>query len=222
MKILFISLFLVLICSCGLRDIRLFNPSTYFPDEKDSSAISALKNDTPENVLENLKTSYNRRDDRLYQELISPDYRFYMSPSFVGAINSGQVLPPDAAYWTAETRTDTGGNSYTTYYKTYDQELQSIRKMFDPAGDAKDINLFFQAFAYDISNPDTVVYNLRNIELTVTLRTPIQTPMGLFSEFTADDKRSIEPTQLTLVKGSDGLWKITKWIDTTIGNYDVY
>lgn len=222
MKALFISLVLVLTFSCGLRDLRLFNPSTYFPDEKDSSAISGLPNNSPENVLENLKTSYNRRDAKLYQELISPDFRFYMSPSFVGAIHSGQVLPPDAAYWTAETRTDTGGNSYTSYYKSYDQELQTIRKMFDPAGDAKDIELFFQAFTYGSPQPDTAVYNLRNILLTVTLREPIQTAIGLISEFTAKDVDSPEPTQLTLVRGADGMWKITLWKDNTVGSEDVF
>jgi hypothetical protein len=201
----------VCVLTCNRRDLNMFNPYTYFPEEikkEEESPAIVLKNDSPENVLENLKTAYNRRRTDIYESLITDDYKFYMSPSFYGAIQQGKVSPPDNAYWESEMDNDT-----LKYYKTHEQELASIRRMFDPVKGAKDIELIFRSSLYMDISSDTVIYKIFNIQLTVTLRDD-PTPL------VAEDNPFLESTKATLVKGSDGLWKISVWIDNTFGSHD--
>lgn len=206
---------LLTVWNCSRRDLGLFSPSTYFPDEKKGEPVVVLENTTPENVLENLKTSYNKRRYDIFLDLIDTSYKFYMSETYWGAINKGQVPPPDPAYWTLGV--DSSKNPPEPwYYKTYEQEITTIRNMFDPATGAKDIELYFQtSLAYQNQNPpDTVVYKIDDIRLTVTLREP----PGVVME--ARDNIQLEPSSAKLVKGAAGTWKIVEWHDCTGGSYD--
>jgi len=215
----FFPLFFIafILITCNTRDLNLFMPSTYFPKEKQGEPDTDLINNTPENVLENLKKAYNKRKYDLYIDLITKDYRFYMSDNYIGALKpNGPLDPPDPAYWTYDPDT-TVTPPDPRYYKDSLQEVTAIRKMFDPAGKAKDIELFFHASPYilDPGKPDTVVYNVSNIVLTITLRDE-QEPIMV-----AEDNNRLGPTEVTLVRGVDSLWRISKWIDNTAGNEDI-
>jgi len=200
--------------SCSRRDLALFNPSTYFPKEVSTDTALGIPNTTPDNLFDNLKAAYNKKSFALYQRLLSPDFRFYMSPSYVGAIANHQVSPPDPETWTACTRLYNGSTT-TWYYKSYEQDINVMRKMLDPAGKAKSINLFFQASLLDRSRLDTLVYRIEDIELSVELYefpwlVETHEPMG--SEFTT----------VTLIRGRDSLWQIVEWFDNTLGSEDAF
>jgi hypothetical protein len=216
MKVLFPALLFMLLTvwDCNRRDLGLFSPSTYFPEE-DSDTTLILENTTPENVLENLKTSYNKRRYDIFQDLIDTSYKFYMSETYLGAINAGFVDPPDPAAWTLE-MDSSESPPVQWYYKTYEQEITTIRNMFDPTTGAKDIELYFQAsLTYQNQDPpDTVIYKIKDIRLTVTLREP----PGYVME--ANDFSQLEPSRAKLVKFTDGKWKIVEWWDRTGGSYD--
>ncbi len=85
--------------SCSRRDLALFFPSTYFPEESGGEVVSWLPNTLPENVLENLKTCYNHRNVTHYDSLLAAGYRFYMSETYLGSFNTVNAQPPDPAYW---------------------------------------------------------------------------------------------------------------------------
>ncbi|MFH0919638.1 MAG: hypothetical protein V1913_04700 [Fibrobacterota bacterium] len=204
----------LLLLACNGRDLALFNPDTYYPAERADNGVRPLTNDTPDNVLENLKISYNTRNYDLYQAILAPDYRFYMSQYYLGAFNDGVTPPPDPASWTPELTTDSLGAQHITYYKTALQDLATIRKMFDPAGNAKELELFYQASRAYSKDPDTVVYNIRNIELTVILRNNPTEP------YVVSDKVGFSITQVWLIRGSDALWRIWRWYDNTYGAGD--
>jgi hypothetical protein len=215
MRRFFLFLILFLVLSCSRRDIALFNPSTYYPAERGGTAVQPLKNDQPENVLENVKISYDTRNYNLYQSLLLPDYRFYMCISYTGAFNNSGSTP-DPAYWTMEFVPESLTQKIY-YYKTYAQELESTRRMFDPAGGAQDIRLDFQASEWERLSADTVIYNIRNLELAVTLR---NSPVPIVAADADLSSPNYAPTRVWLVRGADMLWKIWRWQDGTAGPGD--
>ncbi|OGJ84770.1 MAG: hypothetical protein A2268_11615 [Candidatus Raymondbacteria bacterium RifOxyA12_full_50_37] len=200
MRIFIIAALGLLAASCGERDLALFLPSTYFPDESAVENEKPLANTSAANLFTNLATSYNKRRYDIYRTLISDDYRFYMSDSYWGLFNTTE--PPDPAYWTAE---DSAGK-ITGYYLTRDQELETIRNMLDPAKKAKDIELSFQKTALDTTRTDTSLYLLTNIEFKVTMRLDQEINMARGE------------AELMLVRGTGNLWKISIWRDKTLGS----
>ncbi len=208
-KCVFTLLFITMISiSCNRKDLSIFLPSTYFPKEGTGQTIVYLPNTTPENVLSNLITSYKHRNLQEYDSLLAPDYKFYMSLAFQGYFNGNNTMP-DPDQWTQEI--DSAGKQRVRYYIRREKDLESVRKMFDPAGEVKDIDLSFQAIGYGIVS-DTAVYRLNNIELRITLRS------NMF--YLATDRSGLYITEVTLVRNANGLWQISQWLDGTEGAGD--
>jgi len=197
--------------ACNRRDLNMFLPSTYFPDENKGEIITWLPNTSPENVLQNLILSYNHRNFQKYDSLLAEDYRFYMSSTYLGLFTS---TVPDPSEWTEEPA-DTALGLTRQFYKTRAQDLEAVRKMFDPAGQAKDIELFFQASRFsDPADTLSAEFHVSSIELTVTLRS------GVVYVATDVSDRARLFSKVILVRGQDGLWRIQRWEDGTQGGDD--
>jgi hypothetical protein len=204
---------LFLAMACNRKDLAMFRPSTYFPDESKGEIIQWLSNTSPENVFQNLMLSYNHRNFLKYDSLIAPDYRFYMSDAYEGYFNRLNISP-DPADWIEDPANPALGIT-RHFYKNRDQDLESVRKMFDPAGQAKDIELFFQASPFKVSaDSDTTVFHVTGIELTVMLRSGV---VYRATDITTQEARFSE---VTLLRGADHLWRILRWKDGTNGGDD--
>jgi len=164
-------------------------------------------------MLENLLLSYNYRNYDLYQGLFDTSYRFYMSPYYLGVFNDGVTPPPDPTYWTSELSTNADGTQSLIYYKTLAQDLSTMRKMFDPAN-TKELKLSYSASPAYALSPDTVVYNIRSIELSIILRNDPSTTLVVTDNF------GFAITQVWLIRGADQLWRIWRWYDKTYGAGD--
>jgi len=189
------------VVSCTQRDYQLFSPDIWFPEEVSEQSVAILENTSPLNVLKNLETSYNHRRYDIYEALLAKDYRFYMAEASFGEFNAGgNITPPDPAVWTEEKNS---GGITIGYYQTREQDLNTIRKMFDRAGRAKELELFFHPTALDTSQADTAYFRISSILLRVTLR---------------DDPDIFVATgdaELTLTRDSQSLWGIWRWEDQT-------
>jgi len=173
-----------------------------------------LPDTSPENVIENIITCYKRRNADQYGMLLSDNYRFYMSPTYQGTFSRLGIEQPDPADWTLELIPDSAtGILNKTYFKTATQEMKSIRAMFNPAGNVRNLDLSFQYSPAGNKGADSIYFYLRAISLKITLKnTPEIIMVG--------DQGSLGQTILLLVRENASHWKILQWIDMTIGTGD--
>ncbi len=179
---------------------------------------------SPKEVIDQLKKSYETRSLPLFRDLLAGDYRFYVSPTFAEQYSASKGLRYDTLSDTLEYIP--GGTVY--YYWSRDEELRAHEKMFIEAEDIR----FTAAPSYD---EDSYFYHTISDTLAVD---SVYDSLGLFDSllYTMDiDTMGVEVEMqggeivVVMEKGSTHIvnieyqvfylerekkrWKIARWFD---------
>ena len=104
------KLFSLLLLSAMLVLTSCWNP---FRPHMEDHSDTTIQNRTPREVLENLELSYKERNINIYQDLLSPDFRFELISSEVNQIG-----------------VDVNGDGLRDDWWGYDQEILYTQNLF--------------------------------------------------------------------------------------------
>jgi hypothetical protein len=203
-----ILILVIIAFSCACRNP--FFPPTGAPSE------TGGRRDTPANVIRQLISSYQLRNIYLFNDLISPNYRFYVSTAFTEYQGTPGAVYEDIAD-TAFTYVEQGGRYY---YWTGDAEKKVHQNMFESASTIK-----FNTRPY--SNENSYVYTVKvttdSLGHTTFDTTNVEIEMlNGEIEITLEAKQSyfinIQKQMFYLERDpvDRSLWVIAKWFDLGI------
>ena len=149
---------------------------------------------TPANVLKNVEISFNRRDIKILNRVLSPDFIFHFDPRDVGQ------NPPGSHYVIPESW------SYTEFWR-------AINNMF---GQAYSINLSIHTGRVGSPGENETTYKAENV--TISLLVMIDELNG----FIADGGYcNFEFERYDAASGKK-YWRLTGWWDRTSESFDAY
>ncbi len=120
---------------------------------------------SPKEVIDQLKKSYETRSVPLFRDLLADDYRFYVSPTFASQYSASKGLRSDSL---SDTFAYVPSEVY--HYWSRDEELRAHEQMFAAAEDIQ----FTSAPSYD---EDTYYYHMIRDTLAID---SVYDSLGLF------------------------------------------